>query len=86
LQQAGVNQHSPAEVKVALFRSLFHGREDVYPRRFESRKTGRAGYAVLLQPRFTRRRGAPRILAGDRKRREIHATAQCPVSIAARAT
>jgi len=47
LQQAGVNQHSPAEVKIALFRSLFHGREDVYPRRFESRKTGRAGYAPV---------------------------------------
>jgi superfamily II DNA or RNA helicase/very-short-patch-repair endonuclease len=27
-----------------LFRSLFRGREDVYPRRFESRKTGRGGY------------------------------------------
>jgi hypothetical protein len=45
LPQVGVNQGSPAEAKIALFRSLFHGREDVYPRRFESRKTGRAGYA-----------------------------------------
>ena len=35
---------SPA-AKIELFRSLFRGREDVYPRRFESRKTGRAGYA-----------------------------------------
>jgi superfamily II DNA or RNA helicase len=34
---------SPAE-KIALFRSLFRGREDVYARRFESRKTGRGGY------------------------------------------
>jgi hypothetical protein len=41
----GVNQRSPAEAKIRLFRSLFHGREDVYPRRFESRKTGRAGYS-----------------------------------------
>ncbi len=40
-----MNQHSPAEAKIALFRSLFRGREDVYPRRFESRKTGRAGYS-----------------------------------------
>ena len=47
LQQAGVNQHSPAETKIVLFRSLFHGREDVYPRRFESRKTGRAGYSPV---------------------------------------
>jgi superfamily II DNA or RNA helicase/very-short-patch-repair endonuclease len=45
LPQVGVNQHSPAEAKIALFRSLFRGREDVYPRRFESRKTGRAGYS-----------------------------------------
>ena len=40
-----MSQHSSAEVKIALFRSLFRGREDVYPRRFESRKTGRAGYS-----------------------------------------
>jgi len=45
LPRVGVNQHSPAEAKIALFRSLFRGREDVYPRRFESRKTGRAGYS-----------------------------------------
>jgi hypothetical protein len=45
LQQVGVNQRSPAEAKIALFRSLFRGREDVYPRRFQSRKTGRAGYS-----------------------------------------
>ena len=34
---------APAD-KIALFRSLFRGREDVYPRRFESRQTGRSGY------------------------------------------
>jgi hypothetical protein len=38
------NQSSPA-AKIDLFRSLFRGRDDVYPRRFESRKTGKAGYA-----------------------------------------
>jgi len=38
------NQSTP-EAKIALFRSLFRGRDDVYPRRFESRKTGKAGYA-----------------------------------------
>lgn len=38
------HQSSPGD-KIRLFRSLFRGREDVYPRRFESRKTGRAGYA-----------------------------------------
>ena len=45
ISQVGVDQRSPAEAKITLFRSLFHGREDVYPRRFESRKTGRAGYS-----------------------------------------
>ena len=34
----------PPPPRSSLFRSLFRGREDVYPRRFESRKTGRAGY------------------------------------------
>jgi superfamily II DNA or RNA helicase/very-short-patch-repair endonuclease len=40
----GVNQSSPAHAKIALFRSLFRGREDVYPRRFENRKSGKSGY------------------------------------------
>ena len=40
-----LSHHSPAAAKIALFRSLFRGREDVYPRRFESRKTGKSGYA-----------------------------------------
>ena len=39
-----VSNQSPSAAKVALFRSLFRGREDVYARRFESRKTGRVGY------------------------------------------
>ena len=39
-----VHRQSSPEVKIALFRSLFRGREDVYPRRFESRKSGKSGY------------------------------------------
>jgi superfamily II DNA or RNA helicase len=35
-----VNNHSPPEIKIALFRSLFRGREDVYAKRFESRESG----------------------------------------------
>jgi superfamily II DNA or RNA helicase/very-short-patch-repair endonuclease len=42
---AAVTNNSPPVAKIELFRSLFRGREDVYPRRFESRKTGKAGYA-----------------------------------------
>lgn len=40
-----VYHQSPPEAKIALFRSLFRGRDDVYPRRFESQTTGKSGYA-----------------------------------------
>lgn len=39
-----VTKDSSPDAKIELFRSLFRGRADVYPRRFESRKTGKAGY------------------------------------------
>ncbi|RKX38842.1 MAG: restriction endonuclease subunit R, partial [Verrucomicrobia bacterium] len=39
-----VVSHFSPEEKVRLFLSLFAGREDVFPRRFESRKSGRSGY------------------------------------------
>jgi hypothetical protein len=41
---SSINNHSPPEIKIVLFRSLFKGREDVYAKRFESRKTGKSGY------------------------------------------
>jgi len=31
--------------KIAVFRSLFRGREDVYPLRWDNQKTGRSGYS-----------------------------------------
>ncbi|MGA9625226.1 MAG: DEAD/DEAH box helicase family protein [Bryobacteraceae bacterium] len=40
-----VDCRSSPDAKIALFRSLFRGRDDVYPRRFESRRTGKSGYA-----------------------------------------
>ena len=49
-----VNLTSPSQAKIALFRSLFRGREDVYPRRFESRKTGKAGYAPACANEWVR--------------------------------
>lgn len=39
-----LGRHSTPAQKVALFRRLFRGRTDVYPRRFQSRKTGKPGY------------------------------------------
>ena len=39
-----INNHSSPETKIALFRSLFRGREAMYAKRFESKKTGKPGY------------------------------------------
>jgi hypothetical protein len=39
-----ISKISTPEAKIALFRTLFRGRDDVYARRFESRKTKRSGY------------------------------------------
>jgi len=40
--------------KVALFRTLFRGREDVFPIRFLSKRTGKAGYAPACRNKFVR--------------------------------
>lgn len=39
-----INNSSSPHEKVKLFRSLFRGREDVYPKRWESLKKGKSGY------------------------------------------
>ena len=41
---SGVTHKSSVAAKIALFQSLFRGRSEIYPRRFESRKSGRSGY------------------------------------------
>jgi superfamily II DNA or RNA helicase len=40
-----VTNQSTEDEKIALFQSLFKGRADVYPRRFESVKTAQSGYS-----------------------------------------
>jgi superfamily II DNA or RNA helicase len=44
LSDISVSKYSTETAKIELFRSLFKGREDVFPRRFESKRTGRKGY------------------------------------------
>lgn len=44
MPSGGVTHSSLPHEKIVLFRTLFRGREEVYARRFESRKTGKAGY------------------------------------------
>ncbi len=56
-----LSMHSSPDEKVRLFGRFFRGREDVFPRRFESAKTGKSGYqpacanewkpGVCLKPR-----------------------------------
>ena len=53
-QTVGVNHHSSPAAKIALFRSLFRGRDDVYPRRFASRRTGKSGYAPACANEWVR--------------------------------
>lgn len=43
-QAPPVTLYSSEQDKIALFRSLFRGREDVYPKRFESLRSGKSGY------------------------------------------
>jgi len=43
-----VDGRSPPDAKVALFRSLFAGREDVYAARWESAQTGKAGWSPAV--------------------------------------
>ena len=56
---------TPAE-KVRLFRSLFRGREEIFPTRFVSAKTGKSGYAPACHNKFVR--GVcdlPKVKCGD---------------------
>lgn len=45
-QQSSANTLSPDQ-KIKLFRRLFHGRDDVYPIRWESKTTGKPGYSPV---------------------------------------
>jgi hypothetical protein len=52
--------------KVALLRQLFRGRPDVYPTRFVSRRTGKAGYAPACSNKFVAGVcGLPKVKCGD---------------------
>jgi hypothetical protein len=53
MDQPVTQQPSPA-AKIALFRSLFRGRDDIHPRRFESRKTGKSGYSPACSNEWVR--------------------------------
>lgn len=57
---------SPAAEKVALFRSLFRGREDIFPRRWSNTKSGRSGYAPVCDNEWVPDVcGKPKIKCGE---------------------
>src|SRR5208282_4279586 len=49
-----VTQDSSPEAKIKLFRSLFRGRTDVFPVRFENRRTGKGGYSPACENEWVR--------------------------------
>ncbi len=56
---------TPAD-KVRLFRQLFRGRPDLYPTRFVSKRTGKAGYAPACANKFVEGIcGLPTVKCGD---------------------
>jgi superfamily II DNA or RNA helicase/very-short-patch-repair endonuclease len=71
LIQAVTNQSTP-EDKITLFMRLFRGREDVYPKRFESQKTGKSGYQPVCANEWARGLcDKPRIKCGTCKHRQF---------------
>ena len=66
-----VNSDSPAEAKINLFRSLFRGREDVFPVRWES-KQGRSGYSPACRHEWNRAYcDKPKVKCGQCNNREF---------------
>jgi hypothetical protein len=61
---SAVTQASAVAEKIALFRSLFRGRTDVYPARFESRKTGKSGYQPACGNEWAESRGPGFVVCG----------------------
>ena len=49
-----LNQNSSTSEKIALFQSLFRDRADTYPRRFQNKKTQKAGYAPACSNEWVR--------------------------------
>ncbi len=47
--KAAITMDSSSDEKIALFRSLFKGREDVYALRWESRKSGKSGFQAACR-------------------------------------
>lgn len=66
VSDAPVTNASCPAAKIALFRSLFRGRGDVFPKRWENPKTGKAGYAPACANEWVPRIcGKPKVKCAD---------------------
>jgi superfamily II DNA or RNA helicase len=63
---APVTNSAPSSEKIALFRSLFAGRPDVFPTRWENRKTGASGYSPACSNEWAKGIcGKPKVKCGE---------------------
>ena len=70
--KTSITNESAEEQKVMLFRSLFRGREDVFPKRFESKRTGKSGYQPVCRNEWIRPFcQKPKIRCGDCENRDF---------------
>jgi hypothetical protein len=66
VKDAPVTNASTPAAKITLFRSLFRGREDMFPKRWDNANTGRAGYAPACANEWAPRIcGKPKVKCGD---------------------
>ncbi len=63
---ARVTMNSSTAAKIALFRSLFRGREDVFPQRWGNAKSGKSGYSPVCSNEWVRGTcGKPQVKCGE---------------------
>jgi hypothetical protein len=88
-----LDKASAEQEKIALFRSLFRGREDVYAVRWVNEKSGKKGYAPACEDPWSLRKGQPRTylpltdqvvrdhLAGEKTDAEVYDYVDAQVSV-----
>jgi hypothetical protein len=65
-RSATLSMTAPTAAKIALFRSLFRGRDDVFPRRWENAKKGKTGYSPVCRNEWVRGIcGKPNLKCGE---------------------
>ena len=72
-----VTNSSPSKTKISVFTDLFRGRQDVYPRRFESQRTGKSGYQPACRNEWKKGRcKKPRVKCANCDYREFQSVSE----------